>query len=1007
MSFLGRLFGTKSSNPKPDSILHAIFALDGASDLDGWRAIVRNHPELLTDEADRLYDELIPGQSDERVKQRLMRYREWLHRCREAGVDTGCTSIEKNLLAGELNNRALQLINAANYREAESLLAQALDELSQLSIVEGPVLVDALYFLGVLHLKMAKYDEAETELRQAISHHRRVYRQDNEQLAAMLGALAEAYRESGDYAKAAPLYDEELDLCRKLNGDNDPGVASSLHNKGLWYFDLSDYAKAQQLLERALEIRELTLPPDSPELATSFNCLGEVHKKWGDFDKAETYLERALEIRRRVLGEQHPDVLVSLNNLGQLYVEMGAFEDARSVFEQALESGREALGNEHPKVATVLNNMALNYRYQGDYAKAEAFYRRAIESDAAALGEDHPGYALDLTNLASVYAATARTREALDLLLQAEAIHFKALDAALAAVVERRRVDYLRERTSDVHQLVSLVLQYHPDSRDAVQRVYDVVLRRKGISADLAITRNHALWANRHPELKRQVERLRATRDEIARLKAGGSSASDPIEYLRQLRGLGNENDRLERELASQVPEASLYSMLKGIDSEAITKALPEGCVLLDFFVCNRYEFERQSSPTRGAGSGERYVVFVVTAEPPQVRLIDLGEAAPINVSIDRFRKAVYEGSGRADDREASLGAELRAALFGESAQYLGACRRMLVAPDGELWRLPFHILPTADGGRFIDAYEIEYLSSARDLLAPASESKAHTSQPVVMGDPDFDLGAAAGAAAPASDGSKKSMIHFSRLPATRSEARKIAALLDVEPLLGADVLKETLRELHSPRILHLATHGFFLPNPRATLKSGGRKTIYATSPLSAAQSPAMDITGAHGERMTLWQGMEEMYDVDPMLRGGLALSGANTGLRGSEVPAKGEDGILTAYDVVGLDLTGTELVVLSACETGVGAVECGEGVFGLRRAFRIAGAQTLIMSLWEVPDIPTEQLMEAFYERLLQGAGKASALRQAQQAIRKKYPESWQWGAFICQGSSGAPAAG
>jgi hypothetical protein len=141
-----------------------------------------------------------------------------------------------------------------------------------------------------------------------------------------------------------------------------------------------------------------------------------------------------------------------------------------------------------------------------------------------------------------------------------------------------------------------------------------------------------------------------------------------------------------------------------------------------------------------------------------------------------------------------------------------------------------------------------------------------------------------------------------------------------------------------------------------------------------------------------------ELEFENPLLRSGLALAGANAGLRGI-APAMVEDGLLTAEDVAGLDLRGTELVVLSACETGLGDVRTGEGVFGLRRAFVLAGAKTLVMSLWKVPDEPTCELMEDFYRRLLAGEGRAEALRQAQLALKAKYPDPFYWGAFICQG--------
>ncbi|MFI5456777.1 MAG: CHAT domain-containing protein [Isosphaerales bacterium] len=188
-----------------------------------------------------------------------------------------------------------------------------------------------------------------------------------------------------------------------------------------------------------------------------------------------------------------------------------------------------------------------------------------------------------------------------------------------------------------------------------------------------------------------------------------------------------------------------------------------------------------------------------------------------------------------------------------------------------------------------------------------------------------------------------------------------------------------------SPRILHLATHGFFLPDQEHDLNREGRGLGFEFGEFSGAKDGLARLSGPMME--------------NPMLRSGLALAGANTWLKAGNRPEEAEDGLLTAEDVTGLDLVATELVVLSACETGLGQVHVGEGVFGLRRAFVLAGAKTLIMSLWKVPDEQTRELMDDFYRRLLAGRGRADALREAQLAMKAKYPDPFYWGAFICQG--------
>jgi CHAT domain-containing protein len=306
----------------------------------------------------------------------------------------------------------------------------------------------------------------------------------------------------------------------------------------------------------------------------------------------------------------------------------------------------------------------------------------------------------------------------------------------------------------------------------------------------------------------------------------------------------------------------------------------------------------------------------------------------------------------------------------------------------------------------------------------------------VVAADPDFNLTGGLEALAPAGTGRRSrdldgSHFHFPRLPATRVEGERVARLLGVSLLAGGDALECQLKALRSPRILHLATHGFFLPDQKFDSNRFGRNLVLP--------DPG---TPPGGNRL-VGPGME-----DPMLRSGLALAGANTFLQGGCLPPEAEDGLLTAADVAGLDLLDTELVVLSACDTGLGEVHAGEGVFGLRRAFVAAGARTLVMSLWKVPDLATAFLMDRLYGNLLdRGLDRDLALREAQKATRdvtvgqlraewlsdaaidrlaagdagarraleelarqpdghRPFEHPFYWGAFICQGDT-APLPG
>ncbi len=366
----------------------------------------------------------------------------------------------------------------------------------------------------------------------------------------------------------------------------------------------------------------------------------------------------------------------------------------------------------------------------------------------------------------------------------------------------------------------------------------------------------------------------------------------------------------------------NLEQKLRKASREAVALALPEDSVLVEFVRFHVLNFE--AVPARGEPRWKpaHYLAFVLrSGEPDNVRMIDLGEADPIDKMIATFRTGITgEAESRgAQEPETVSGAvqdsfNLRTVLFDPLTPAFGGRKRLLLAPDGNLSRLPFEVLPTADGRRVIDEYHISYLGAGRDILRFRAPASGQPSEPLVIADPDFDLSSEVSGVSPAAGRQSREVdlqtMHFSRLPGTRVEGERIAEMLGVAAWFEGTALEAQLKAHKSPRILHLATHGFFLPDQQRNPEK---------------------IAGPPGTRGA---GLE-----NPLLRSGLALAGANTARRQGPLPAEAEDGILTAEDVSGMDLLNTELVVLSACETGLGQVRTGEGVFGLRRSFVLAGA--------------------------------------------------------------------
>ena len=801
---------------------------------------------------------------------------------------------------------------------------------------------------------------------------------------------------------------------------------------------MDDNATSLPLYRRAAEIARSALGENHQHYAIYLSNLAAAHRAIGEYASARQVFHQVLEIQSSALGENHPGCATSLSALASLCLAMGDVESARHYSRQSLEIRRSALGEAHPDYAMSLAVLGCVSEVEGDYASALDYYNRGAETLRATKGDGHPTYAKLLLMQAVVLARAGRTSESMLRVEQALSLQDTALGQVLAIGSERQRISYITHARMFTDCYLSILTQHFSESPSVIGRALDLVLRRKAVSAEALATQRDAILGGKYPELEPKLRQLNALRMQVARKTLAGPGPEGLESYKRKLAETNAEKEQAEAELAREIPEMNLEGWLRASDRRAVALALPEGTALVEFV--RRARFSPRAAPARGEprnGSRARYVAFVLpAAAPDDVQMIDLGQAEPIDGLVADFRAGIIAEAAaggsrdmtrrRAEARstaEGGPGQSLRATVFDTLARAINSRTRLLIAPDGDLARLPFEVLPTVDGRCLIDAYQISYVTSGRDVLRFAAAVTGQPGDPLVVAerlrsrrdDPDRSgspslfwprlLGRGKKAvktprpsvpipetaACPAGRQSRdldrdRSDYHFHRLPGTRVEGERVATRLGVFPWLDATAMEGRLKTAcRSPQILHLATHGFFLPDQQRDLNREGRGLGFDIAEFSDAQGGLTWLSGPMME--------------NPMLRSGLALAGANTWLRAGNPPQEAEDGLLTAEDVTGLDLLATELVVLSACETGLGRVHAGEGVFGLRRAFVLAGAKTLVMSLWKVPDEQTGELMEDLYRRLLAGEGRVEALRKAQLVMKKKYPDPYYWGSFICQG--------
>jgi tetratricopeptide (TPR) repeat protein/CHAT domain-containing protein len=943
---------------------------------------------------------------------------------------------------------------AGDLTAAERLQREALEVARREYGSTGPVYTRALANLAIALTEQGRLDDAEPLLREAVDLADAAGERSIE-LAEAAAALGELHRRRGDFAAAEPLLERAFEIRREKLGRGHPSTAKSLHNLGLLLYEMGRPAAAAPRLEEALSSLRATLGDDHSETASVATTVALSAATQGDFERAGALLHEALQTQRRIQGRRHPtyartllmlgnvyrasnrrrdaepllreaaellsDVLPpedprvaeSLEGVAALYVDIGAYETAEDFLTRALAARRQAAEPTRRAEGNALVGLGLVRRARGDLERASELLEQAVETIRSSSGDAHPETANALGELARTRAAAGNVDAALQLLGEAVAIDERLIVEVFSVAAEHVALTHLRAVESRLGLLVSLVSRHRAADLAAVTRAADFVLRRKGLTAEAMGARRDEILRGHYPHLAEPLRELARLRIRVAGATRAGTG--DTAETA----ALARRREELERTLAREVPQLELSRGLGNVDCDAVARALPAGAALVEIVATDPRD-----------GSPSRYLAFVLPAGAPQdIRLVDLGQVDAVDRLIADarveltgegktgdlrpvgLRDAVRVPIGRTDgvDR-VTAPAGLRDIVFVPLERALAGRRRLFVASDGELSRLPFEVLPGRAGGHVIDDYAISYLSAGRDVLRFDATDTREPGPPVVFADPDFDLRAPgtsrALTEAPATGRQlARAGVSFERLPGTRHEGREVARALGIaEPLTGWRAVESALKACRSPSILHIATHGFFLPGPARRPVVNNFETIHLLEVPGEGHfvldaSPRFEEEGQDDALRSLGAGLD-----NPLLRSGLALAGANTALRGEPVPAEAEDGILTAEDVSALDLTGTRLVVLSACETGLGEQERGEGVFGLRRAFVLAGAQTLVMSLWKVPDKPTLALMTRYYGELLRGRGRSDALRAAQLAL-KADPETSDirsWGAFICQGHPG-----
>ncbi|NES84881.1 MAG: tetratricopeptide repeat protein, partial [Moorea sp. SIO2B7] len=862
-----------------------------------------------------------------------------------------------------LNNLASLYESQGRYGEAEPLYQQALALLKKLLGQNHPDVAQSLNNLAFLYESQGRYAEAEPLYQQALTLLKKLLGQNHPDVAQSLNNLAALYWEQGRYAEAEPLLQQTLALRKKLLGQNHPDVAQSLNNLAALYWEQGRYAEAEPLYRQALALRKKLLGQNHPDVAQSLNNLALLYQSQGRYAEAEPLYRQALALRKKLLGQNHPHVANSLNNLALLYKRQGKYGEAEPLYRQALALRKKLLGQNHPDLADSLNNLAVLYWAQGRYREAEPLFQQALALRKKLLGQDHPDLAISLNNLAALYLAQGDPTSALNLFSQGLELEEKNLDYNLVVGSESQKQDYFNKKiccTTD--GAIALHLQQIPNNQKAAHLALTTILRRKGRILDTTTNSWQRLRQNLDPEDQQSLDQLNYTRAQLAKLYHQDFNKQSSDDYKTQLEELTKKKETQEKALLENSPEFRSATQVATLD--AVQAQLPPDAVLIEFF---QYQpFNPKAAQNQRFGK-PRYAVYTLDSDG-RFKGIDLGLAEEIDPLIANFTTAIHSPGIRISQVKKAA-RELEQAILAPIQAQIGNRNHLIISPDGALNLIPFEALVDHNNQFLIENFSFTYLTSGRDVLRFPVQARSQQ-PPVLIADPIFGKPGETVELPqnPTRSGNLKQK-NFPPLPGTRDEAEAISQILPQTDLwLGRKATEAVIKQVNRPSILHIATHGFFEGNQR----------------------------------------VDSLVQDNPLLQSRLTLLNSGLVLAGFQVDQSGnladlvQDGVLTALEASGLNLYGSELVVLSACETGRGELSQGEGVYGLRRALVLAGSQSQVISLWQVNDQSTKELMVSYYQKLNQGLGRSEAMRQAQLEMQqnKTYEHPYFWAAFINSGN-------
>ncbi|MCE7863191.1 MAG: CHAT domain-containing protein [Bacteroidetes bacterium CHB5] len=843
-------------------------------------------------------------------------------------------------IASDTLNWAVDYYNMRWYRIAEAAFISAKNFMEAYSLTQDISYIRCISNMGVMYLVQGRTLEAEQFISYALAESERLGK-GSIAYAANLNSMAKLRQQLGHYNEAERMFTESLASIAARMGTNSLQHAIVLNNKAMLYQVMGRYPEAVELMKQALVALEAsnkrTMQGKKSFDSRKFNSnLALLYQLSGNLTEAETEFLAIRKVFENRGQKNNPEYANLLNQLSLLYFQMNKMDQIEPLLLKTTEIYKRKFTTENPSYAKAQTDLGTFYRVQNRMTEAEVALTSALGIRQRTLGENHPDYIKSVEAVGILYWKKGDLMRAYPFLQSACNKSLEFINQYFAPMSEIEKTKYWDMLQPRFQRFYNFAIEAGATMPEVWVDVFNYQIATKALLLNSTNKIKKAILASGNEALIKDYVSWIGQKEALARYYA--LSKEELKEQKIELVTLEKTANELERSLSQRSTDFAKGYESEQISWQMIASKLADHEAVLELIRVRTFDkdFTDQS----------RYIALVVAKGISQPRMVLIENGNELETRYAKFYKNAVQ-QRMADPHSYHQ--------YWEKIDPLLASKKTIyVSPDGVYNQININTLKKTDGDYVLNRFDVVMIGNSKDLIAIKEKKTSTTKSAFVLGFPDYGGNAVA-------------------LPGTKVEIDEINKILGTG---GFKVTKREQREANeaalkavaAPTLMHIATHGYFLAD--SDLKSGD----------------AMGIDAENAKN-------------NPLLRSGLILAGTQARDNNAVDLQSNDNGILTAYEAMNLSLEGTDLIILSACETGLGDVRAGEGVYGLQRAFLVAGANALIMSLWKVDDAATQQLMTHFYSIWTKTGNKQQAFKQAQLRLMTKYKDPYYWGAFVMMG--------